>query len=85
MVESMDPKTLVSAAAAIGAGIAIGFGAIGSGLGMGIAAGKFFEGVARQPESEKKNLPWLFVSIAFMETVTLYGFVIAIMLLQKVG
>ena len=77
--------SLTPALSALGAGLAIGLGAIGSGVGMGIATGKFIEANARQPESMSKNLTWWFVGLAFMETVTLYAFVIALMLYGKVA
>ena len=38
---------------AIGAGIAV-FGAVGAGIGIGIATGKASEAVARQPEADGK-------------------------------
>ena len=38
---------------AIGAGIAV-LGALGAGIGIGIATGKATEAVARQPEAESK-------------------------------
>ena len=41
---------IVKAACAIGAGIAMGFGAIGPAVGEGNAVGKALEGMARQPE-----------------------------------
>ena len=40
---------IVKAACAIGAGIAMGFGAIGPAIGEGNAVGKALEGMARQP------------------------------------
>ena len=40
---------IVKAACANGAGIAIGFGAIGPAVGEGNAVGKALEGMARQP------------------------------------
>jgi F-type H+-transporting ATPase subunit c len=79
----VDSKTIVSAAAAIGAGIAIGLGAIGSGLGIGNATGKILEGIARQPETEGKLRTWFILGAVLCETVTLYAFVIAIMLVGK--
>lgn len=76
--------SLVSAMAALGAGLAIGLGAIGSGLGIGFLSGKYFESVARQPEIQGKLTTWLIIGIVFCETVTLYAFVIAILLFGKV-
>jgi F-type H+-transporting ATPase subunit c len=78
-----DSKVLISAMAALGAGLAIGLGAIGSGIGIGNLTGKYFESVARQPEIQNRLTTWLIVGIVFCETVTLYAFVIAILLFGK--
>ncbi len=80
----VDASALISAGAALGAGLAIGLGAIGSAIGIGIACGKLIESIARQPESEKKVRTWFILGFVFMETATLYAFVIAIMLFQKI-
>ena len=45
---------IVKAACAIGAGIAMGFGAIGPAVGEGNAVGKALEGMARQPENGQR-------------------------------
>jgi len=63
---NFDPKMLVSAASALGAGLAIGLGAIGSGIGIGIAASKYIESIARQPESQKKTMTWFFSGVCIM-------------------
>lgn len=81
----LDPKTLVSAASALGAGLAIGLGAIGSGIGIGVAASKFIESIARQPESEGKTRTWFLVAYALCETQTIFAMLIAFLLLAKVG
>ncbi|MDA8234928.1 MAG: ATP synthase F0 subunit C [Clostridia bacterium] len=75
----MEPTGLI----AIGAGLAVGLGAIGSGVGMGIAAGKAFESIARQPEASGTVRTLLFIAFAFMETLTIYGLVIALMLVTQ--
>jgi F-type H+-transporting ATPase subunit c len=80
---NFDPKMLLSAASALGAGLAIGLGAIGSGIGIGIAASKFIEAIARQPESEGKTRTWFLVAYALCETQTLFAMLIALMLLGK--
>ena len=77
--------TIVSGLIAIGMGLAIGLGAIGSGVGQGIAAGKAFEAIARQPEATGTVRTLLFIALAFMETLTIYGLVIALMLNGKLG
>lgn len=71
---------------AVGAGLAVGLGAIGAGIGQGIAASKAFESIARQPESTGTVRTLLFIALAFMETLTIYGLVIALMLVTtKMG
>jgi F-type H+-transporting ATPase subunit c len=82
---AQEAQTLISAASALGAGLAIGLGAIGSAIGIGIANGKLIEAIARQPESENKVRTWFILGFAFMETQTLYAFIIAILLYVKVG
>jgi F-type H+-transporting ATPase subunit c len=75
----MDP--LVSAASVIAAALAIGLAAIGPGIGQGNAAGQAVEGIARQPEAEGKIRGTLLLTLAFMESLTIYGLVIALVLL----
>jgi F-type H+-transporting ATPase subunit c len=75
----MDP--LVTAASVVAAGIAVGLGAIGPGIGQGTAANGALEGIARQPEAEGKIRGTLLLSLAFMEALTIYGLVVALILL----
>jgi F-type H+-transporting ATPase subunit c len=71
--------SLISAAF-IAAAIAVGFAGLGPGIGQGNAAGQV-EGIARQPEAEGK--PWYFLlSLAFMESLTIYGLVVALSLFK---
>ncbi|AFY74733.1 ATP synthase, F0 subunit c [Synechococcus sp. PCC 7502] len=75
----MDP--LIAAASVLAASIAIGLAAVGPGIGQGTAAGQALEGIARQPEAEGKIRGTLLLSLAFMEALTIYGLVIALILL----
>jgi F-type H+-transporting ATPase subunit c len=75
----MDP--IVAAASVIAAALAIGLAAIGPGIGQGNAAGQAVEGIARQPEAEGKIRGTLLLTLAFMESLTIYGLVIALVLL----
>jgi F-type H+-transporting ATPase subunit c len=70
-------------AAALGAGIAVSIAGIGGGIGMGIAGGKAFEAIARQPEVGGDVRTLLFITLAFIETLTIYGLLIAFMLVGK--
>ena len=66
---------------AIGAGIAV-FGALGAGVGIGIATGKAVEAVARQPEADSKIMKNLILGYALAEATAIYCFVIAIMIIM---
>ncbi len=67
----------------LGAGIAIGFAALGGAIGIGILMSKVFESMARQPESLQPMRPLMFIGIAFIEAVVLYALVISLMLATK--
>ncbi len=73
--------SLTSAASVIAAAVAIGLGSLGPGIGQGNAAASAMEGIARQPEAEDKIRGSLLVSLAFMEALTIYGLVVALVLL----
>ena len=55
--------------------------AIGSGVGQGIASGRCIDGISRQPEVADDLRGVLLLSLAFMESLTIYGLVIALVLL----
>jgi len=73
--------SLTAAASVIAAALAVGLAAIGPGLGQGNASGRALEGIARQPEAEGKIRGTLLLSLAFMEALTIYGLVVALVLL----
>jgi F-type H+-transporting ATPase subunit c len=70
---------------ALAAALAIGLAAIGPGIGQGIAAAKALEGMARQPEMAGQLTTTMIIALAFMEALTIYGLVIALMLFGKIG
>nr|YP_010444972.1 ATP synthase CFO C subunit [Schizaea sprucei]UTJ90513.1 ATP synthase CFO C subunit [Schizaea sprucei] len=74
----MNP--LISAASVVAAGLAVGLASIGPGVGQGTAAGQAVEGIARQPEAEGKTRGMSSLSSAFMEALTIYGLVVALVL-----
>ncbi len=67
----------------LGAGIAIGFGAVGAGLGIGIATKGLMEAISRQPEIAGKAVGFFMLGAALAEACALYAFVVAFMLLGK--
>jgi F-type H+-transporting ATPase subunit c len=75
----MNPT--IAAASVIAAALAVGLASIGPGIGQGSAASSAVEGIARQPEAEGKIRGTLLLSLAFMESLTIYGLVVALILL----
>lgn len=63
------------------AGMAIGLGAIGPGLGIGIAVRGAMEAIGRNPEAEGAVRTTLIIGAALSEAVAIYAFVIAIILI----
>ena len=70
----------VEAAKQIGMALAIGLGAIGPGIGIGIAAGKALEAVGRNPEASGKIQATMFSGIAFTEALAIFALVVAFMI-----
>ena len=70
----VDYKTLA-------AGLAIGLGAIGPGIGIGLLAGKALEAIGRNPEAAGKIQSTMILSIAFTEAIAVYALVISLIIL----
>ena len=65
----------------LSAGIAVGLGALGPGIGEGIAVAGAMGALARQPEAVGTITRTLFVGLAMIETMAIYCLVIALLLL----
>ena len=57
--------------------LAIGIGAIGPGLGVGMIGAKAMEAIGRNPEAVGKILMPMLLAIAFAEAIAIYALVIA--------
>ena len=68
--------------AAIGAGIAV-LSALGAAIGVGLAAGKGAEAIARQPEKEGPIKMLAMLGMVLAEACAIYGLLVAIMLFGK--
>lgn len=69
---------------ALAAALAIGLATIGPGIGQGLAAAKGLEGMARQPEAAGMLRTNMILSFAFMESLSIYGLLIAFLLYAKI-
>ena len=69
---------------AIAAAITMALSTIGPGIGQGLASSKAMEAIARQPERAKDIRSTLILSLGLMEALTIYGLLIAFMLVAKI-
>lgn len=68
---------------AIGAGVAIGAAAFGGALGQARAAAAALEGIARNPGAAKAIFTPFILSLALIESLVIYAFVIAILMVTS--
>jgi F-type H+-transporting ATPase subunit c len=73
------------AAKLIAAGLAIGAGAIGPGIGVGLLTLGALQAIGRNPEVEGSIRINMFIGIAFAEAIAIYALVVALILLFVVG
>jgi len=68
----------------IGAALAIGLAALGGGLGQGRAAASALDGIARNPQASGKIFVPMIVGLALIESLVIYGLLIAFNLSGKI-
>ena len=69
---------------AIAAAIAIAVSTIGPAIGQGLTASKAMDSIARQPEVAGDVRTTMILALALMEALTIYGLLIAFMLIGKI-
>ena len=74
-------KVIFSVGAMVGAGLAIGLGAIGAGAGIGQAASGACEAVGRNPGVQGKIMMVMLVGMAMAESIAIYALVVSLVLL----
>ncbi len=65
----------------IAAGLAIGLGAIGPGVGIGLIAGPALGAIGRNPEAAGVVQTNMILAIVFAEAVSIYALVVALLIL----
>jgi F-type H+-transporting ATPase subunit c len=73
--------SLLNASALFGAGICMGAGAIGSGIGSGFPAGEACFGMARQPSVSNRLTTNMLIGSAVCQTPAIFSMVVALMLI----
>jgi F-type H+-transporting ATPase subunit c len=68
------------AAKYIAAALAIGLGALGPGIGVGLLVSKAMEALGRNPESEGVVRTNMILGIVFAEAIAIYALVVALII-----
>ena len=74
-------KAIIIGCSLLAAGIAIAFGTIGTGNGMGQGLNGATNAVGRNPEAQGKILLTMMVGLAMIESLAIYALVIALIVL----
>ncbi len=77
----MDYHSMLAWALPMGVGLA----AVGSGLGLGRAVGSAMEAIGRQPEAAGKIQTAMIIGAGLIEALTIYAFVVFILLQGKIA
>jgi F-type H+-transporting ATPase subunit c len=68
-LETIDYAAVTGSLSAIGYGLA----AIGPGIGVGLVFSAFIQSTARQPESSRLTMPYVWIGFALIELLALLG------------
>ncbi|HOW57342.1 MAG TPA: ATP synthase F0 subunit C [Smithellaceae bacterium] len=74
-------KAIVIGCSLLAAGLAMAFGTIGTGLGMGNGLNGATNAVGRNPEAQGKVLLTMMVGLAMIESLAIYALVVALVVL----
>ena len=74
-------KVLFAIGAMLGAGLAMGIGAVGAGLGIGTATNGACQAVGRNPGVQGKIMITMLIGMAMAESIAIYALVISLVLL----
>ncbi|MBU0484238.1 MAG: ATP synthase F0 subunit C [Proteobacteria bacterium] len=77
--------TTATALVYLAAAISVGVAALGCGIGMGTAVGGACSGTARNPEASGKITVTMIIGLALIESLTIYGLVVSLILLFGKG
>ena len=76
---------IVDALRLLGAGLAIGLGAIGPGIGIGILMQGALTAMGRNPDASSNIQTNMILGVAFAEAIAIYALVVALILMFVVG
>ncbi len=73
----MDPETI----RLLAAGLCMGLGAIGPGIGIGVLGMGAMQALGRNPEARGPIMTNMILAIAFAEAIAIYALVVAVVLI----
>ncbi len=76
-----DPTSLTSMFAYMSAGLSIGLGALGPGIGAGLTVGAACEGIARKPENSSRLMICMLIGQAVTQTSVIFALVVSLLLI----
>ena len=76
----MDPESMKMLAA----GLAMGLGALGPGIGIGILGYGAMQALGRNPEARGPIMTNMILAIAFAEAIGIYALIVAILMIMVV-
>ena len=65
----------------LSAALAIGLGAVGPGVGIGVLGAAAMNAIGRNPEARGASLTNMILAIAFAEAIAIYALVVAVVLI----
>ena len=80
VVGAADNESTVAAMKFMAAALAMGLGALGPGLGIGMLGGKAMEALGRNPEAAGAIQTNMILAVAFTEAIGIYCLVVAILI-----
>jgi len=80
-IAGLDPTIFTAGYKAVAAGAAIGLAGLGAGIGEGMLVAGALEAIWKNPEVKGKIMTFMILFLALVESVAIYGLVIALSLL----
>ena len=80
-MDAITGEQLVKGLALLAAGISMGFGAIGPGIGEGFVGGKACEAIGKRPDEANLITKTMIIGQAISETTGIYALIVALILI----
>ncbi|MFT5170750.1 MAG: F-type H+-transporting ATPase subunit c [Candidatus Marinamargulisbacteria bacterium] len=80
-MDAITGTEMIKAFALLAAGIAMGFGAVGPGIGEGFVGGKACEAIGKRPDEANLITKTMIIGQAISETTGIYALVVALILI----